>query len=102
MKDEVSAGGIVYKKIPSTSFDKAPFDSAQGKQDKSLRARTQNYNSELKNSLEIRNSSLEIIPRYLHAFTLGELIHIVKEAGFKIIETKKTKWNYLVIAKQSA
>lgn len=56
-------------------------------------------NLKIKNSLIIENCKLKIVNRYLHAFCFSELIHLIKSAGFKIKEAKKTRWNYLVVAK---
>lgn len=40
------------------------------------------------------------IHRYLHCFTKREFKNLARETGFKIIELKKTKRNYILIAKK--
>lgn len=47
----------------------------------------------------ISASSPFSIKRYLHAFTLNELINLVNQTGFQILEKRKTKGNLLIIAK---
>ena len=68
--------------------------------------KSQNFNSKFKiknydieNSLKIKNLKFKIIPRYLHVFTLKDLVNLIKTAGFQILEKKKTKGNLLIIAK---